>query len=189
MECGIEPGHSGQITDPDFKFELFRDLISILKRTPKYSVETFADNKGFTLATIENMVKYYRQTPKNKNPIDELKERLYAEDEPEYVFKMEKHSTPRIIFKTYNGLFEIDYMVMNSYKIALQYALRSYGLKGFYLHYLNHLYRNTTIEIINEYLKRTNDDRLGDDIGLIMEWEIFMAGKKYTQKDGFWGFY
>jgi hypothetical protein len=62
MEGGIGPGHTGQITDPDFRWEIYMDWKSVKERYPDYSAERFARNKGISLLNLEKITKEFKNT-------------------------------------------------------------------------------------------------------------------------------
>ncbi len=59
MDCGIETGHSGQISDPDFRFEIYQDWKSIYKRNPNYDREEFCRNKGIPLESLGEIMREF----------------------------------------------------------------------------------------------------------------------------------
>ena len=59
MDCGIDPGHSGVIEDPDFRFELFSDILSIRSREPLYSLRKFEKNKEIPKGSISEIIKEF----------------------------------------------------------------------------------------------------------------------------------
>jgi hypothetical protein len=186
---GISLQVGGGINDPDERKQLFEDLIYIIKANDGFTVERFARNKGYSLAQIEKMVKYYRLTPEGVNPIDELRERLLEKKVPRLIFKMQmsRGGISREIFHNIGSSYEIDYMNMRNFKTALTYAIESYGLKGFALHGIDHLLRTAAVDVINKYLLEHNTTQR-DEIFGDMEWEVGL-GKKYMEKDGKFGFY
>ena len=60
MEGGIESGHSGQITDPDFRFELYLDWLSIRSRGSSFSAERFCKNKGIPFEALGMLVREFQ---------------------------------------------------------------------------------------------------------------------------------
>jgi|TARA_B110000211_G_C14080011_1_gene554077 hypothetical protein len=60
MEGGIESGHSGQITDPDFRFELYLDWLSIRSRGSSFSAESFCKNKGIPFEALGMLVREFQ---------------------------------------------------------------------------------------------------------------------------------
>ncbi|MAW65618.1 MAG: hypothetical protein CMD18_05415 [Flavobacteriales bacterium] len=59
MEGGIATGNLGQITDPDFRFEIYLDWKSVRKRYPNYDVQQFARNKGIAFERLGEIVREY----------------------------------------------------------------------------------------------------------------------------------
>jgi hypothetical protein len=60
MEGGIESGHSGQISDPDFRFELYLDWLSIRENEPSYRPQEFAKNKGIPFESLGMLVREFQ---------------------------------------------------------------------------------------------------------------------------------
>ncbi len=185
---GISLQVGGGINDPDERLQLFADLIYVLKANDGFTVERFASNKGYSLAQIEKMVKYYRKTRQGINPIDELRQRLFVDENNNYVFKMQMGSGGLIkqVLARWDSKYEVDYIVFTSFKTALNYAINYYGIEGFSLHHLNNLHRNSALEVINKYI--IDNGYIKFDFGDLLEWEMFL-GKKYMEKDGKFGFY
>lgn len=59
MDGGIEPRHTGQITDPDYRFEIYQDWKSIIREEPNYDPRNFAKNKGIPFKAIGEIVHEY----------------------------------------------------------------------------------------------------------------------------------
>ncbi len=49
MEGGIGPDHTGQITDPDYRYELYEDWKSIISREPNYDIRVYCRDKSISL--------------------------------------------------------------------------------------------------------------------------------------------
>ena len=186
---GISLQVGGGINDPDERKQLFEDLISILKENGSFTVERFAKNKGYSLAQIEDMVRYYRLTAEGINPIEELRQRVLGEKIPRSIFKIQmgRGGISREIFHYISSAYEIDYMKMRYFKTSLRYAIESYGLEGFSLHHIDHLHLNSAVEVINKYLHEHNVTKRGNIFGDI-EWEHLLQ-RKYMKKDDHYGFY
>ena len=59
MEGGIATGNLGQITAPDFRFEIYLDWKSVRKRYPNYKAQEFARNKGIAFERLGEIVREY----------------------------------------------------------------------------------------------------------------------------------
>lgn len=60
MDCGMESGNFGVITDPDFRYEIYEDWKSILSRYPDYDVKRFCKNKGISEENLDKIVEEYK---------------------------------------------------------------------------------------------------------------------------------
>ena len=60
MDCGIESGHTGMISDPDFRFEIYQDWLSIRSREPSYDSQKFEKNKGIPKGSLGEIVKEFQ---------------------------------------------------------------------------------------------------------------------------------
>lgn len=59
MEGGMETGHTGQITDPDFRFEIYQDWKSVLERNPDYDPKLFTRRKGIPFDSLGEIVREF----------------------------------------------------------------------------------------------------------------------------------
>jgi hypothetical protein len=59
MDGGVESGHSSQISDPDFRFEIYQDWKSIIREEPNYNPKRFAKNKGIPFEAIGEIVREF----------------------------------------------------------------------------------------------------------------------------------
>ena len=59
MDCGIESGNYGVISDPDFRFELYQDWKSILSQYPNYDPRRFCKNKGIKFEALGELVREF----------------------------------------------------------------------------------------------------------------------------------
>jgi hypothetical protein len=60
MEGGIESGHSGKVSDPDFRFELYQDWLSIRSRDKSFSSQRFCKNKGIPFEALGMLVREFQ---------------------------------------------------------------------------------------------------------------------------------
>lgn len=60
MDCGIESGHTGMVSDPDYRFELYMDWLSIRRRDKSFSGERFEKNKGIPKGSLGQIVREFQ---------------------------------------------------------------------------------------------------------------------------------
>jgi hypothetical protein len=60
MEGGMESGHTGVIEDPDFRFELYLDWLSIRSQEPSYEAKEFTKNKGIPFEALGEIVREFQ---------------------------------------------------------------------------------------------------------------------------------
>lgn len=60
MEGPKPSEHSGQISDPDFRFELYLNWLSIRRNSPSFTAERFCKNKGIPFEALGMLVREFQ---------------------------------------------------------------------------------------------------------------------------------
>lgn len=58
-EGGLSSGNFGQVTDPDFRFEIYMDWKEVKKRYPDYDPKEFAENKGIPFKELGEITREF----------------------------------------------------------------------------------------------------------------------------------
>ena len=176
------------LTDPEERFQLFEDLISVLMREPSYDVQVFCQDKGLSFDDLEKILKYYRRTSDHSNPLEELKKRIFSDRRSNLVFKIvSRGGYKRELYKTSTSFFECDYIVFLNAGQAFDYALSVENLNYFDLHHVDHLLRSAAVAAIN---KRLEEEEVQQELDFpsLIEWEHLLR-KSYGKEGERFGFY